>query len=286
MQAVTLGFKAYDAHELACHFVARHAGLYERRGLRVRLVDTTFVPDAELPPCTFQAACAAALTGWLGGADMRVVFVAADRPMFWLHAGAGLRLTDLEGRRVAGYPAPAPPALMFREILRGRGVDPNSVVLQPARDDIARLGLLADGSVDAALVSSAVSPRSKTIRGAGEVLCFGDEIRVPATGLAVSATTADTESGLVTAMCVCYREALELIHAGTGVLEAALSAFVTPAAADTGALAERVRHCYTRDGTSSSATLDAAASLMARAMHATDLRPVDSLYDFSALDAI
>ena len=78
---VLLGFKAFDPHELLCHFVAAEGGLYSRHGIRVRLVDITFVPDAELPAELFQVSCGAALAGALQGNGQRVVFVATDRPM-------------------------------------------------------------------------------------------------------------------------------------------------------------------------------------------------------------
>jgi len=284
---VTLGFKAYDVHELACHFVARQFGLYKRHGLQVCLLDTTFIPDVQLPPNTLQTACGAALTAWLDGADTRVVFVATDRPMFWLYSHPDVRqLSDLEGNTVAGFPAMAPPALFFRTILKSRSINPDRVVTVPARDDVARLGLLSDGSVSAALLSSAVSPQSMGDRGFGELLFFGDEIRLPTTGLAASGDMIETERDLIVAMCRCYREALELIHNEAGVLEAALAKYVTPVRAEQAAMANRVRGCYTRDGRSSQAMLNAAIGMLSDALNTAEVLPVNSLYDFSALESI
>ena len=42
MTTVQLGFKAFDAHELLCHFIAAKAGLYQRHRLQIELVDITF----------------------------------------------------------------------------------------------------------------------------------------------------------------------------------------------------------------------------------------------------
>lgn len=44
-----LGFKAFDPHELLCHFLAEHSGYYRDAGLQVELSDITFTPDTELP---------------------------------------------------------------------------------------------------------------------------------------------------------------------------------------------------------------------------------------------
>lgn len=284
MDAVTLGFRAYDVHELACHFVARKAGLYRRHGLQVRLVDTNFVSDAELPPRTFHAACGASLLSWLAGADMRVVFVAASRPMFWLYARPDMQqLADLDGKAVAGFPPPTPPALFLRLILEQESVDPDRVVIEPARDDMARLGLLCDAAVSAALVSSAIAPQRIECRGFRELSFFGDELRVPTTGLAVNAATSAAEPDLVAAMGACYAEALNLIHDEPGVLEAALADCVTAIGAEQEALAERVRRCYTRDGRVDPATLEPVIGAIAAAVGATNVGAFDSLYDFSAL---
>jgi hypothetical protein len=76
--AITLGFKAFDAHELLCHFVAVQAGLYEREGIAVQLADITFVTDNELPEQLFRR-CGAFQRG---GATAEGLFVAVDQPMF------------------------------------------------------------------------------------------------------------------------------------------------------------------------------------------------------------
>lgn len=284
MEAVTLGFRAYDVHELACHFVARRQGLYRRHGLQVRLVDTNFIAESELPPRTLHTACGAALLAWLAGADMRVVFVAASRPMFWLYARPDMQqLADLDGKAVAGFPAPTPPAQFLRLILQQESIDPDRVVIEPARDDMARLGLLCDAAVSAAVVSSAIAPQRLEHRGFRELSFFGDELSIPTTGLAVDAATHAAEPGLVAAMSACYAEALGHIHDEPGVLEAALADCITAVDAEQEALADRVRRCYTQDGRVDPATLESGIGAMAAAVDAKNVREFHALYDFSAL---
>ena len=61
MKVIKCGIKAFDIHELLCHFVAKRCGFYAAAGLDVRLVDTTFIPDDKLPAADFfQVACGAA----------------------------------------------------------------------------------------------------------------------------------------------------------------------------------------------------------------------------------
>jgi len=286
VESITLGFKGYDVHELACHFVARQSGIYRRHGLDVRLADTTFMTDADEAPLTFHAGCGAALLSWLGGADLRVVFVAAERPMFWLYAAPSVRqLADLRGSSIAGFPAYTPPAVFMRTILQRESIEPEHVTILPARDDIARMGLLFDGSVSAALLSSAVPPDTLERRGYRSLLLLGDALRVPTTGLAVAAETGVSAPERIRALCASYAEALVLIHQEPGVLEAAVGEYVAATGDGRTAMAARVRQCYTRNGRCDPALLDNAIRVIAATLNVSSVRPAKSLYDFSALDA-
>lgn len=284
MTEINLAFKAYDVHELGCHFVARHAGLYERHSLQPRLIDATFIADDALPPHSFLAACGSALAAWLQGADTRVVFVATDRPMFWLYGRPELRgLADLEGELVAGYPPAAPPAVFLREVWASHGLAPDRLQVRAARDDVARVGLLRDGGAAAALISSAVPPGVMQAFGFEPLMFLGDEIRVATTGLAASPSLCKGERDLVAALCACYSEALALIHQDTAIVEAALRSGVVSIGSDVASLAVVLRRCYTQDGESPAERLQQGADRMARAMGIEGARSVSGLYDFSFL---
>jgi len=283
MAEVTLAFMAHDVHELGCHFVARHAGLYQRHGLKPRLLDAA-VMTGNLPERSFQAACGAALAAWLKGTDIKVIFAATDRPMFWLYGQQGVNdVTDLRRARIAGYPAAAPPAAFLRELLARRGLADAGTEILPARDDVARLGMLKDGSVAAALLSSAIAPDVMAGLGFTQLIFLGDELRVVTTGLAVTPGFWQREPGLSAAMCRCYADAQALIHNDPDSLSAALRAAVVPVQGLADGLAAVLRDCYTRDGRSPLENVMAGVGLMAAALGVSKIRPAGDLYDFSLL---
>lgn len=284
MIAVHLAFRAFDVHELACHFVAQRAGLYAARGLEVHLLDANFVPEEQLPARTFHAACTAALIGALQGAPLRVVFVACERPMFWLvgrAGGAGLRA--LEGARIAGYPPSSPPAALLRLVRQAHGLaGGGEPLIVAARDDAARLGLLLAGEVEAAVISSALLPARLCARGLAVLEFFGDVLRLPSTGLAVHRALQEREPALVRAMCACYRESLQRLHTDERLSGEALAAFVEFAGAGPGEALELLRRCYTLEGRCAAQVLDAAVESMRRIVGAGAGAGAD-LYDFTAL---
>lgn len=282
MQRILLGFKAFDVHELACHFIARHAGIYAAHGLDVQLIDTTFQSSEQLPPRTFEAACTAALIAWLHGAPVRVVFVACDRPMFWLVGRrGGPAAADTGPLRIAGYPPGTPPDVLLRRVLGGEaGAARREALVLPARDDVARLGLLQGGDVDAAIISTAV-PRSRLVRRGIEILrFFGDTLRVPTTGLAVHRNLQMREPELVRTMCACYRESLQLLHADERLAVAALTAALDLTQDDAHEVVATLRHCCTRDGRTTTAIESGAIDGMSRLLGVKP--PPEALYATSA----
>lgn len=276
---VHLGFRAFDLHELACHFVAQRAGLYAARGLEVRLFDANFVADEQLPPRTFLAACTGALIDWLRGAALRVVFVACERPMFWLVGRSGAS-TDLADARIAGYPAGTPPAALLQLLLSGSGV---AATVIPARDDPARLGLLRAGEVEAAVVSSAVLAGRLAARGLTVLRFFGDALRLPSTGLAVMRELQARDPALVHAMSECFRDSLRLLREDERLARAALATGLDLKRAECGEALALLHACYTRDGRCESSVTEAGIEAMRRLTGVAE-RPAIDLYDFSRPD--
>jgi ABC-type nitrate/sulfonate/bicarbonate transport system substrate-binding protein len=279
---VTLGFKAFDAHELLCHFIAVQAGLYQREGIEVQLADITFVADADLPAHVFQASCGAALASAIKGSGQKVVFVAVDRPMFWIWTRAPLEsLAGLARNRLATFPAVAPPHALANIVLRQAGLDvERDLTLLPARDDVARLGLLRSGSVDAAVISSAIAPARMAALGFYPLCFIGDELRLPTTGLAVHQTQLQRAPERVRALVDIHRESLFLVHANHDLTAAVLRDWfdINPVIADE--TAQRYALAFTADGRTSQATAQGAIDALCAAMGIAARPAWDQVYAF------
>ncbi len=278
MNNVYLAFKAYDAHELLCHAIAQAVGLYKDAGLSVRLLDTTFLPDDALPENTFHAACGAALAGFLAGQRRKVVFIACDKPMFWLYGRPGVdSLEQLAQGRVATFPDAAPPAHFLRKFLSDAGIAPG---LLPCRDDTARLALVSSGSVDAALLSSLYLPHQVEARGPGRIAFIGEALRLPSTGLSVSSELHEERPDLVATMVGVYQQAMKYVFDDDEtVLRAVLTSdFGMPERGLESSLAI-IRDCYNPFGYSYDSLLHCAVDNMAEGMGLASREPGE-LYEF------
>jgi NitT/TauT family transport system substrate-binding protein len=283
---VECGIKAYDIHELLPHLVAKRLGYYGDEGLEVRVVDVTFVRDEDLPSESyFQVACGAAYLGRREGHPFKVVLAGTDRPMFWLHGRQGVtRVEDLAGGRVATYPPVAPPHYFHRVTLQNHGLDPDAdLEFRPARDDLIRLAMLRDGDVDAAAISSAISPVTVQRLGLERLAYFADEVSFVTTGIATTEAILDRQPELVAALVRVFRRALDAIHGDPDAVVPIIGDVLREpedVAAETYALVEST---YTRDGRVSleqaQANLDRVG---AEVRFGSDVAAQD-LYDFSLL---
>jgi hypothetical protein len=280
VESVRLGFKACDLHELSCHFVAEYAGLYREYGLEVTLEDTRRVADEQLPDSLFSAACGAALIRWLRGASVRVEVVATNRPMFWLHAARDVHaLQDVRAGTIATYPAVAPPAQFLRIVLEDAGLKPDvDVKLVPGADDAARIEMLRRGDVVAALFSSAMLPHCLEQLGFDQLLCIGDRLCLPTTGLAVSSAMIERHPDTVNAMADAFRAALRLIHGDDTILREALRGSALVDEQDVGRAGAVVREFFTADGRVSAADVLPGVQRVAAVLGMPPVTEVESLY--------
>ncbi len=277
MNKVYLGFKAFDAHELLCHAVADAAGLYADEGLSAELIDTTFVPDEALPDNTFHAGCAAALVSFLAGKKRKVVFVACDRPMFWLYGTLDIAtVKDLRQARVASFPDNAPPAQFLRKLLSDHDA---SCGLLPSRDDAARLALLCSGSVEAAMLSSLHLPHEIESRGLNNLAFVGENIRVPSTGLAVPDELYKRSPQLVATMVSIFQRAMKAIYDDNELLAHVLQKTFSMPEKGLQQSLETMRKCYNPFGFSYETLLQDAVDAMAESM-GLNSRPAAELYEF------
>ncbi len=281
MKTVECGIKAFDVHELLCHFVAERGGFYAAAGLEVRLADTSFIPDEKLPATNyFQVACGAA--AFSRNIPFRIYLAAVTRPMFWLYGSAGTETVEqLAGKRIATYPALAPPYWFNRVALRNHGLDPDTdVELKPARDDAIRLGLLRAGSVDAALLSSAMSPVAIQRLSLNILTLVGDEIRFVTSGIATTDRIAQKDPGLVENLVGAYRQSLAAIHGSP----AEIYSILVDVMGITQEVAEKtydlILPCYTPDGHIEMETLQAALDTLDAERGVEDSIDAGELYDF------
>ena len=283
MKTVECGIKAFDIHELLCHFVAKRGGFYAAADLDVRLVDTTFTPDDRLPDANyFQVACGAAFLSHRSSVPFRIFFAGTTRPMFWLHAAAEIEAVEqLAGKRIASYPPLAPPYWFNRIALRNHGLDPdNDVEMIPVRDDVARLGLLREGAMDAALISSAISPVTIQRLGLNTLTLLGDEITFVTTGIATTEKIAREDPTLVEGLVSVYRRCLAAIHHSPTEIYSIIEDVMGVPREVAEKTYELILPCYTPDGYMELETLQAALNTLSAEQGADVPINADELYDF------
>ena len=281
MKTVKCGIKAFDIHELLCHFVAQRGGFYAAAGLDVKLVDTTFTPDEKLPVADyFQVACGAA--AFSRDIPFRVFLAAVTRPMFWLYGASGTGSVErLAGKFIATYPPLAPPYWFNRIVLRNHGLDPDSdVELKPARDDTLRLGLLREGAVDAALISSAMSPVAIQRLGLNLLTMLGDEITIVTSGIATTEKIASEDPELVEALVNVYRQSLAVIHDSPDEIYSILEDVMNISHEDAEKTYELILPCYTPGGYVDPESLQAGLDDLGAELGDDDPINRDKLYDF------
>lgn len=284
LRSIALGFRAFDLHELLVHFIARDRGFYAENGLEVTLRDLTFLPE-DTPGIDFTVGCGSALMGWAKGIHRKVIFVATDYPMFWLHCLPEITsVAELKGARIASYPAASPPGHFFRAILRQQGLDPeHDVKLEAVRDDTARFGLLKSGDVSAAVISSAMPRPRVQAEGFRNLVFFGDHIRVPTTGLAVSEHFLTRHPEVAERITEALVAALHTLHNAPEKVISILAKFFGGSAAEGEETYQLVEQYFTPDGKAAPEAKRYALEILNQQLPADHkLRP-DDIYDDSML---
>ncbi|MGH9555823.1 MAG: ABC transporter substrate-binding protein [Terriglobales bacterium] len=283
--SVTLGFKAFDIHELLLHLVALRLGFYRERDLNVILKDLTFTPDEQLDPLIFTAACGSTLLARRKGVRRKVVLVATDFPLFWMHAQSNIAtVEELRGARIAGYPPMSPPWLFHRAILRNHGLEADhDVRLEPTRDDWARIGLLQSGDAQAAVISSAVLPSRVQSLGFKTLLFFGDEIRVPTTGLTAAEELIQNQPELVGRMVAAFHRSLAMVRESPSSVIPVIRDLVGGSREVAEEAYTWVNRCFTPGGRAAPEAMRSALTLVNREAAPEQRLKEEDLYDYSFL---
>jgi len=287
MKAVECGIKAFDIHELLCHFIAKRLGFYEEAGLDVTVIDVTFVPNEKLPESNyFQVACGAAYLGRRDGFPFKVALAATTKPMFWWHARAGIeKIEELKGKRVATYPPIAPPHWFNRVAIRNYGLDPDrDLDIRPSRDDIIRLSMLREGDIDAAVISSAISPVTVQQLGLNTLTLLGDEVTFVTTGIATTEKIMREDPEVVSALISAFQKSLATIHEYADQVIPIISDILRLSDETAVQTYELIRGCYTKQGRVEMKTAQAALDVIEKELGGGKEVKAQDLYDFSLLN--
>ncbi len=281
MTTVQVGFKAFDPHELLCHFVAVNAGLYQRENIDVELIDISFVADTELPSHVCQVSCGAALGSALRGMPQRILFVATDKPMFWIYSNNEIKsLGELAGSKIATFPAIAPPYHLANIILKKSGINvERDIVWLSARDDVARFGLLASGNVDAAVISSIIAPAKIEQTGKNRLCFFGDKIRIPTTGLAVDQSYLEKETELIKTLVNILKHSLSIIHQDPNAVARVLKEYFDVDDSIKMETAELFQNYYTKDGRTTQEIAQNAINTLCKSLSISTIPDWQQIYD-------
>lgn len=281
MTTVQLGYKAFDPHELLCHFVAVEAGLY--KNIDVELIDITFIEAKDLPQHYFQASCGAALASAVQGISQRVLLVATDKPMFWLYGSETLQsATELKGQKLVGFPAMTPPFQLTRMTLTKLGLNPDiDIHFLSGRDDMSRLGLLQSKQVAAAVLSSAMPPAMLTAKGFTTLAHLGEYIRVPTTGLAVDEAYLNKEQQLCRDWQDILKESLGIIQNDHELVAKVLQQTFNIPASICLATAQDYAKLFTLNGQTTAEIAQTAINGMAKSMNIDVVPQWDEIYRFA-----
>jgi hypothetical protein len=240
VNALSVGFRAFDPHELLVHFIAQREGVYRQLEIEVELVDLR--PGER--PHDATVACGAALYSALAGTPTTILLIASRGPLFWLYGPEGAVVGGTQ--RVATYPAGAPPG-RFLKLAIG-----DEATFLPARDDRARIAMVRSGEAQLGLLSSATPP--SRVDDLEPLLCLADRLRIPTTGIAAN----PRDELLLEPLVEAHRRALRLIAANPQLAAAACDeafGFDGQEAAWAAALAQRY---FTADGRVGKDQVDAA----------------------------
>jgi hypothetical protein len=110
------------------------------------------------------------------------------------------------------------------------------------------------------------------------LLCLGDSVRIPTTGLAIDAAMLARDPLAVTAMRAAFAAALRVVHESDDDLRVALSAAGLVEDRDAGHACSLVREFYSRDGRVPVTGLLAPVQRFAGSMNAPVPDDVEDLY--------
>lgn len=182
MATVDIWFRVRNPHELLVHEVTQLSGLYESRGISVRLRDGTGRSIDSLST-TFGLGDLLLTSREPGAWTVSLVYT--DRPLFWIYAFESLEQLRLRNPvRFLLHPAGTAPfglgslacaRLGIRLEVDGCGEEVN---------DHLKAEALASGDWQGAIFGSSIAPSVLARMGLKGIACVGDVVSFPTTGVA------------------------------------------------------------------------------------------------------
>ncbi|HZS00543.1 MAG TPA: ABC transporter substrate-binding protein [Chloroflexota bacterium] len=192
LESLKMGLPAMTA-TFAPMFIAAEKGYFAEEGLAVELVTASAnVSIASLltGEMQFSGSGASAVSAALKGADLKVVYTSADRPLseLWSAAPEIRTLENLPGKAVGVQSRGDSTELALRIALLGHGIDPGALTYIAVGVGPQRLAAIQAGSVAAAaLLTTEVAEVRDAVPGAHRVANLRDEARMVYGGVATHA---------------------------------------------------------------------------------------------------
>ena len=216
MRELDFGYVGLGVHEEVVYSVAEELAYYAEEGVSVALLAAVRWDDERLRHAAIVGLGRTVLIRLLDGAPWTMLCVNTEHPLFWFMARPEFAdMSELRGRRVAMHPRLVAPGTFARIILRGRGLDPDrdieAVEMFPGAYS-EHVRMLKSGELDAAVIGSTWSPEQlEAEEGLRLLLFFGDDLRIPTTGVAVDPTVIPLDDPRVAGLVRAHLRALRAL---------------------------------------------------------------------------
>ena len=189
----------------APYLVAIDRGYFKDEGFEIEIVFTgggTATPALISGSQDFSTSGSAAISAILRGAPLRVIFYPWDRIDYqiWATDPTIKTVRDLKGKAIGIISRGDTMEVAIRIVLLRSGMDPNGVSYTPLGFGNARLAAIGAATLPAAILAPIDVDRLKEMGKLGDARMIYDtydKVKMPLTGLAVSAEALDKDPGRI-----------------------------------------------------------------------------------------
>lgn len=182
MRTVDIWFRARNPHELLVHEVTQLSGLYESRGMSVRLRDGT---GGSIDSLSSTFGLGDLLLTSREPEAWTVSLVYTDCPLFWIYAFESLEeLRPRDRVRFVLHPAGTAPFHLGTLACSRLGIRLDVDGCEKEANDHVKAEALASGDWQGAIFGSSIAPSVLARIGLKQIACVGDVVSFPTTGVA------------------------------------------------------------------------------------------------------